>query len=110
MGGDAARAAGAAGAAVGTAPQPGIAEGSVEELERRKQTLRAFYLAKDPSKISCIDQILAQPFQEVVQSLKMKYGEAPEGWELIGHREALVKFYNEEDPKKFYTKEDMVNT
>lgn len=48
----------ATGDTTSTVQQPGIAEGSVEELERRKQVLRAFYLAKDPSKISCIDQIL----------------------------------------------------
>jgi hypothetical protein len=51
---------------------------------------------------------------QVVDALLEKYGRAPEGWDtnerMEARRSSLIKFYTENDPNKFYTKEDMEST
>ena len=53
-----------------------------QRLARRRAALRAFYESRDPSKLPNVDTLLSgYRLEDIKQSLLVKYGELPEGWE-----------------------------
>eukprot|EP00937_MAST-01D_sp_MAST-1D-sp2_P004404 g4404.t1 len=70
-----------AAAAAGARPAP-AGPGSESTFQRRARELRAFYSKHDASRADRVENILkGYRFEDIVKSLKSKYGDVPAGWE-----------------------------